>query len=121
MFPKITVTHKKYGRGHTIHDTTGICRENELFVRFDNPLPFLKPSAIAGNPGGHHTDEAMYEREDIIQKIDLVENDRELELMQHIANTRKDIATAKELGDESWVYENVLKDLEEELKEWRDA
>lgn len=58
--------------GRVIEDTEGVCGDNELLVRFDDPLPFLKQSAIAGYGGKHYSEDTMYETKEVVRVEDLV-------------------------------------------------
>lgn len=42
------ITHKKYGTGTIIPDNSGFCKTNEVYVKFDNPLPFLDRASDTG-------------------------------------------------------------------------
>lgn len=39
-------------------------------------------------------------------------------IKRDIETAKKDIKIAKHLGDESWLYERTLKELQDELAEW---
>ena len=65
------VTHKDFGPGLVIPDVTETARIDEVIVKFDDPLPYLKKSAIAGYPGGHLSGDTMYEDKDIVNICDL--------------------------------------------------
>ena len=62
------VEHYEYGFGRVIKDFEGTCSELEIMVEFDEGLPYLKKSAMAGYPGLHATEDSMYETTDIIDK-----------------------------------------------------
>jgi len=65
------VNHYNYGIGKVIEDKEGICGKLEVMVEFENSLPFLKPSAIAGYPGHHNSEKTMYIKKDAIYKKEL--------------------------------------------------
>jgi len=64
------VKHKKYGNGTVLGDKGYICHNDEFYVVFDNSLPILKQSAIAGYLGGHYSEDDMYETREIVKKED---------------------------------------------------
>jgi len=66
------VTHKEYGKGKIIKDINGDCRKDEVLVEFENSLPYLKQSAIAGYTGNVIKEKNMYHKIDIIRKKDLI-------------------------------------------------
>ena len=69
------VIHSKFGQGIIIEDHHEPLRDNEVFVEYDNGLPYLRQSAIAGYEGNHLSEDTMYEKRDIANISDLTNVD----------------------------------------------